>query len=361
VAVSEALIFLLLAGVLAPGHSKPFPPHADFHGAFFEADTNRARWVDGERTAARGGEAVRVLRVTTLPDTIFTGGAFTLKIHLALGPEVGVHPPDTLSYLRDLRSLGRVEFGGSEARGMPEREVTITYPLLALRPGLVELPPFRLGIGELEAEGGGKGEGDRLGDPGDVGPGRDMSRRVTLPLGAIFVSPVLPPDGGDLEPAPPIAPPDRKPPESGRFALLGILVSMGSAAGAWGVGRVRENRGRSPAALRAPPAMGPEEALEKLRGLVAAEPAEGREAARQFEDAFALFRIVVGGLVEGGMAHTSSEILEVIGRTDRADMALLGEILWAGDRQRFGGHPLSPEGALEAFLTLRRWVEVPHA
>jgi len=102
-------------------------------------------------TQAMAGE-VRVLGVVASPDSVRTGDPLTLRVRIGGPPGVRARAPDTLTYLDGLRSMGPVRRATVPGSGHKGWEEVLDYPLQALRPGTLALPPLRLRV-EASQEG----------------------------------------------------------------------------------------------------------------------------------------------------------------------------------------------------------------
>jgi hypothetical protein len=358
--VAEALFLLLFLMAQGQGQATrdPFASRDDLRSPDTGATLSQVRALgtgspSPDSLHRTGPDGVRLLEVNAFPDGASTGDSILLRVRLTLPPGVTIHPPDTLPFLPGVRSLGRVEVAGPNAGARIGSEVSLGYPLLLLRPGELELPPLRVRVrGGTREEGVGRG-----GAPG-ADSGREGDRWIILPLGGLSVSSVLPGEAGSPEPASPMSPPSRESPVLDGVALGGVLLSLGFFALAPWSGRGRRPGDASGSLLHGPPALTPEEARKRLRRLLETASGSPREVAGQFEEASGLFRTVLGGWLPGAPgSHTSAELLVALPPERRANPALLAEILWAGDRQRFGGRPLPAQEAREALAALRRWVE----
>ncbi len=299
-------------------------------------------------------EDVRVLGVVVSPDSVRTGDPFILRVRIGGPPGVTVQVPDTLTYLDGLRSLGPVRRAAVPNPGPGGWEEFLDYPLQALHPGTLALPPLRLRVEAPREE--------------SRPPTRTRARWVALPLEALQVRSVLPVPAERVGPKPPLRPPPAGGRSEGRIALLALLVAAGSAMAARHLGRrgggddrgERRTGGLSP--HRRASGLTPGEARARLRRLLGTgHPLEGGPP-ETLEEAFRLFRISLGEEEEGRTAaRTSSEILLALESVAGVDLALVGSILRTGDLHRFGGTHLGPETVREALRDMRRWMEEAHA
>ncbi len=298
--------------------------------------------------------AVRLLEVGTVPATVRTGDAFLLRIRFSL-PEASagswvLEPPDTLPVQGGLEARGPGRWGGSqEEEGGADR--TLEYPLQALRPGHLPLPPLNLRL----RPGAGVGEGE---DP--------QPRWVTVSLGSVQVHPHLPPPGEAVQTAPPLP----SPPAPWKTLGGTVLLCLGGAAAfaiAWLLARrgTSEEAGKGkprPLPRKAPP--DPARELEALREILTRLKGESPPAGGVREAVGTLvsgIRKVVEG--EAGVeleGLTTPELLALAGNGwGREDLSLLEVILKEGDRLRFGEGE-DPDRLRPYLGRVEGWVEGSH-
>lgn len=145
---------------------------------------------------------VRVVEVTTHPDTVRTGDTLRVRVALRVAQGLSITVPDTLASFPGLVGRGSVERTGA---------AVLEYPLQALQSGSIPLPPLKLKVSSRRE-----------------GPGSREERWVSLPLGRLQVVSVLPPPPPEVSPAPPRLPPpvpEPGPPWSLPLSLVGLALS----------------------------------------------------------------------------------------------------------------------------------------
>lgn len=310
------------------------------------------------------GSGVRLAAVETKPPVVRTGDTLRLVVVLDVPSGLTLRVPDTLPLPPGLAGRGRVsvtteEDGGRGSEGGESRRIILGYPLQALAPGRVPLPPFKARVrrDEVKEEPGGAvaGAGDGW---------------VSLPLGTLRVSSLLPSPPERVEPRPPL-PPRTSPPEGTRVPLTLSFLCLALSGLGWGWTRLA--RGEEEVATPSgADAFRGAEAGETLDALLEAKPASSREARDLLSRALPLLRLEVAGTV--GLAApgvTTPELMAVVTEDPEAGPEAAGPlppfgageaesleaILREGEEASFGGAEPTPERVGRILDRIRAWRE----
>jgi len=301
----------------------------------------------------------RLVAFTNEPREPELGEIFALNLQVRLAPGFAVFFPDTLLPAPDAVSAGPGVWTTGLAPG-DSVDVQVTYPVIGLDPGGVELPALEVwarpvASGEVEGPqrlSGLQAQGDATLDPASV-PGL---QRILIPIGGALIMPLKAmteaADAG-LVPRPPADVLGRQ----WSLWMLGAAAIL-VALLAW-IGRFLFTRLGSGAAARPVVRLSPRaEALgelDRIRSL--GWHANGRIV--EFYDATTgVLRHFTDRTAEDcGTFLTSTELIARLqGRWEDQRVGALRDAVWAAERVKFGSERPAPPDAEADWETVRAWI-----
>jgi hypothetical protein len=305
------------------------------------------------------GAPVRLVAFTNEPREPELGEIFALNLQVRLAPDLVVFIPDTLLPAPDAVSAGPGvwETGVAPADSV---DVRITYPVMGLDPGGVELPSLEVwarpavageaagprALSSLPAEGG-------TADPAAM-PGLE---RVVLPIGGALIMPLRAMTEAADGPLLPRPPADVLGGAWSPWLLAAVALV---AAGLFFLARLLLARvavpGAAPPLPKLPPRAEALGELDRIRSL--GWHANGRLV--EFYDATTgVLRHYTDRTAEGcGTFLTSTELLDRLeSRWGAGRVGTLRQAVWSAERVKFGSDRPSPPAAEADWSVVRSWIE----